>query len=135
MHSPVFLKIYFISVFLSLFNFTFIYFSEMNLYNCITVLSQWDFSYGKFGLLSLGKASCDRVALPKLQCMLGVLSVSIIHRTLTRTTGSLACGQMLMHAIAHGDVRTHVRESTLKGDSGGEKNPLAHRGIEPVSAA
>ena len=29
--------------------------------------SQWDFSHGKFGLLSLGKASCDRVALPNLR--------------------------------------------------------------------
>ena len=83
-----------------------------------TVLSQWDFSCGKFGLLSLGKASCDRVTLPNLRCMLGVVSVSIIHRTLTWTTGSLTCAQMLMHAIAHGDVRTHVRESALKVDSG-----------------
>ena len=38
-----------------------------------TVLSQWDFSYGKFGLPSLGKASWDRVALPNLRCMLVVL--------------------------------------------------------------
>ena len=29
-----------------------------------TVLSQWDLSRGKFRLLSQGKASCDRVALP-----------------------------------------------------------------------
>ena len=28
------------------------------------------------------------------------------------------CAQMLMHAIAHGGVRTHVRESALKVDSG-----------------
>ena len=27
-----------------------------------------DFSHGKFGLLSLGKASCDRIALPNLLC-------------------------------------------------------------------
>ena len=39
----------------------------------ITVLSQRDFSHGKFGLLSLGKASCDRVVLPDLLRMLGVL--------------------------------------------------------------
>ena len=38
-----------------------------------TVLSKWDFSYGKFGLFSLGKASCDRVTLPNLRCTLGVL--------------------------------------------------------------
>ena len=38
-----------------------------------TVLSQWDFSDGKFGLPSLGKTSCNRVALPNLWCMLGVL--------------------------------------------------------------
>ena len=39
-----------------------------------TVLSQWDFSYGIFELLSPGKASCDRVMLPNLRCMLGVLA-------------------------------------------------------------
>ena len=48
----------------------------------------------------------------------GCVSVSIIHRTLTWTTGSLTCAQMLMHAFAHGGVRTHVRESALKVDSG-----------------
>ena len=40
-----------------------------------TVLSQWDFSHRKFGLPSMGKASCERVALPNLRCiMLGVLA-------------------------------------------------------------
>ena len=43
----------------------------------------------------------------------GCFSVSIIHRILTWTTGSLTCTQMLMHAIAHGGVRTHVKESAL----------------------
>ena len=38
-----------------------------------TVLSQWNFSHGKCGLLSPKNASCDRVALPNLRCMLGVL--------------------------------------------------------------
>ena len=99
-----------------------------------TVLSQWEFSHGKFGLLSPGKASCDRVALPNLLCMLGVFSVSVIHQTLTWTTGSLTCAQMLMHAIAHRGVRTHVRESARKVDSGrkipchtGESNLLQQR--------
>ena len=40
-----------------------------------TVFSQWDFSRGKFGLLSPGKSSCDRVALPNLRCKLGVFLV------------------------------------------------------------
>ena len=48
----------------------------------------------------------------------GCFSVSIIHRTLTWTTGCLTCAQMLMHAIANGGVRTHVRESALRVDSG-----------------
>ena len=48
----------------------------------------------------------------------GSFSVSIIQRTLTWTTGSLTCAQILMHAIAHGGVRTHVRQSALKADSG-----------------
>ena len=36
------------------------------------VLSLQDFCHGKFGLLYLGKASCDRVALPNPPCMLDV---------------------------------------------------------------
>ena len=58
-------------------------------------------------------------------------SVSIIHRTLTWTTGSLTCAQMLMQAITHGVTDTHKRvctESWLW-----EKNSLPHQGIEPVS--
>ena len=45
-------------------------------------------------------------------------SVSIIHWNLAWTTGSLTCVQMLMHAVAHGGLRTHVRESALTNDSG-----------------
>ena len=88
------------------------------MYFFTTVLSQWDFSQGKFGLLSPGKANCDRVARPNVRCMLGVLGVSLIHRTLTWTIWSLTCAQMLMHAIAHGGCRDTVRESALKVDSG-----------------
>ena len=36
----------------------------------------------------------------------GYVCVAIIHRTLIWTTGPLTCAQMLMHAIAHGVVRT-----------------------------
>ena len=73
----------------------------------------------EIGLCSPGKASCDRVALPNLRTVhAGCLSVSIIHRTLTWTTGSLTCTQMLMHAIAHGERTYTVRESALKVDSG-----------------
>ena len=36
----------------------------------------------------------------------GYVCVATIHRTLTLTTGSLTCAQMLMHASAHGGVRT-----------------------------
>ena len=35
----------------------------------------------------------------------GYLCVAIIHQTLTRTTGSLTCAQMLMHVSAHVGVR------------------------------
>ena len=45
-------------------------------YFLTTLLSQWDFFRGKFGLPSPGKASCDRVALPNLRCMLSVLVFS-----------------------------------------------------------
>ena len=72
-----------------------IFFSLIFFYILFTiVLSQSDFSQGKFGLPSPGKANCDRVALPNLRFMLRAFRVSIIHRTLTWTTGSLTCAQM-----------------------------------------
>ena len=36
----------------------------------------------------------------------GRFGVSIVHRTLTWTTESLTCAQMLMHAVAHWGVKT-----------------------------
>ena len=36
----------------------------------------------------------------------GCFNVSIIHRTLTWTTGSLTCTLMLVHVIAQGGVQT-----------------------------
>ena len=49
--------------------------SELTSYSTFftTVSSQWDFPHGEFELLSPGKTSCDRVALPYLGCMLCVL--------------------------------------------------------------
>ena len=38
-----------------------------------TIFLCLDFSHGKFGLLSSGKASCNRVMLPNQLCMLGAL--------------------------------------------------------------
>ena len=48
----------------------------------------------------------------------GCFSVSIIHRPLTWTAGSLTCTQTLMHAIAHGECADTVRESALKVNCG-----------------
>ena len=47
----------------------------------------WDFSNKKFGALSPGKASCDRVV-TQLMVHAGFVSVSIIDRTLIWVTGS-----------------------------------------------
>ena len=54
----------------------------------------------------------SRATQPKVHY--GCSNVSIINRTLTWITGSLPCAHMLMHAIVHGDVQTHVTESALK---------------------
>ena len=73
---------------------------------CFTiVLSHWNFSHGKFGLLPPGKASSDSGTIqPRVRA--GCFIVSIIHQTLTWTTGSLTCAQVLAHVIAHVGVRT-----------------------------
>ena len=82
-----------------------------------TVLSQWYFPWDiRIAFPGESKLRQSRAAQPTLPA--GCFSVSIIHRTLTWTTGSLTCAQMLMRAIAHRDIRTHVRESAQKVDSG-----------------
>ena len=76
-------------------------------------MGHWDW---KFGLLSPGKASCDSLATQPTvhaECF----SVSIIHRTLAWTTGSLLGSQMLMHAAATWGCMDTVREFALKVDS------------------
>ena len=67
-----------------------------------TVLSHWDFSHGKFRLLSLRKASCDSCATqPAVHA--GYFSVSIIYWTLDVNYRIFHMHtEMLMHAMANG---------------------------------
>ena len=83
-----------------------------------TVLSQWDFSHGKFELLPPGESQLRQTRSTHTTVHAGCFSVSIIHRTRTWTTESLTCAQMLMHATAYGGCTDTVRESALKVDSG-----------------
>ena len=89
-----------------------LYFSQLQL------LSQWDFSHGKFGLLFPWESQPQKSRATQPTVHAKYLSVSIIHRTLTWTTGSLTCKQMLMQAIAHEGCADIVTESALKVDSG-----------------
>ena len=63
---------------------------------------------GNSGCFPRGKPAATGSCYQTYTVHAGCFSVSIIHRTLTWTTGSFTCAQMLMHAIAHGGVRTHV---------------------------
>ena len=72
----------------------------------------WISPMGNSGCFSLGKPAAVHA---------GCFSAATIHRTLTRTTGSFPCSQMLMHAIAQGGFTDTVRKSALKVDSGSKK--------------
>ena len=63
-----------------------------------------------FGLLSPEKSQQphSRATMPTVHAW--CFRVSIIHRTLTWTTGSLKCAKMFIHAIAHRVAWTHVRD-------------------------
>ena len=73
----------------------------------------------------VGESQLRRSSATQLAVHTGCFSVSVIHRPLTRTPGSLSCVQMLMREIAHGGggggeggFTDTVRESALKVDSG-----------------
>ena len=57
-------------LFFAFFGFFFRFFFIFTFYNSNVPMG---FCPGKIGFLSPGKASCDKVALPNLRCMLGVL--------------------------------------------------------------
>ena len=69
-YSPMFMRSF---IYLSLLLLFFIKKKIFLLLLFTTVLSQLDFFHGIFGLLAPGKASCTRVALPNLQCVLYAL--------------------------------------------------------------
>ena len=89
-------------------------------YNCIAPLKflPWEIGVAIPGESQLGQSRATR---PTLHA--GSFSVSIIHRT----TGSLTCAHMLMHAIAHEGVRTPKESLHWKLTRGG-KNPLPQLG-------
>ena len=83
----------------------------------MTICRMWIYPCCNSMLIALEWPQSSWLFLSLMLCA-GYLCVSIIHQTLSWATGSLSCAQMLMHAIAHAGVRTHVRESSLKVDSG-----------------
>ena len=77
--------------------------TKVKLYNCIVRLGflPWEIRVAFPGESQLRHS---RATQPTVHA--GCLSVSINHQTLTWTTGFLTCAHMLMHAVAHGGVRT-----------------------------
>ena len=69
-------------------------------------LSHWDSFHGKFGLLSPRESQLWQICTSQPTVRAGCFNVSIIHQTLTWTTGSFRCAQILMHAVAHSGVWT-----------------------------
>ena len=61
---------------------------------------------GNLGCLPPGESKLQQSRATQPTVHAWCFSVSIIQRTLTRTTGSLTCAQMLMHAIADEGVQT-----------------------------
>ena len=93
----------------------------------ITVLSHGDFPHGKFGLFSLGKASCNRLELSNMQAPNSDMDYRIfkVHTCFNACT----CTRWCMDT---------VREFALKVDCATNKQKIScHTGesIEPAPAA
>ena len=91
------------------------YFVYLIFYKCIVPL---EFLPWEIRVVFPGESQLRQSRATQPMQYAGCYSVSKIHQTLTWTTGSLTCAQMLMHATAHKGLWTHVRESALKVDSG-----------------
>ena len=111
--------------FVQVFTYSYIYF-----YNCVVPLG---FLQRQIRVAFPGESQLRQSRATQLRVHAGCFSVSIIHRTLTWTTGTLRCAQMLMHAVAH-SLYGHCKRVCTESWPW-EKNPLTHWGIDPVSAA
>ena len=69
------------------------------LYNCLVTMG---FLPQAIRVAFLGESQLRQSRATQSTVHAGCLVFPIIHRTLTRTTGSLTWAQMLMHSIAHG---------------------------------
>ena len=83
-------------------------------YNCIVPMR---FLPCEIRVAFLGESQLRQSRATQPTVHAGCFIVSIIHQTLTWTTGSLTCAQMLMHAIAHGGYG-HCKRVCTEVDSG-----------------
>ena len=76
--------------------------SIMNRVIFTSLLPQWDFFHGKFGLLSTRKASCNRVTLPCLQCFFFLsLSFFVLFPWSTECWLSIWTGKVFCVVLLH----------------------------------
>ena len=88
---------------------------------------------GNSGYVPPGKSSCDRVALPNLLCMLGVLVFYNSPNSDTDYRIFNVRTDVNVYDCIRGCTDTRKRVCIESGLW--EKNALPHRGIEPASAA
>ena len=81
----------------------FLFFYFFYFYNCIVPMG---FLPWEIRVAFPGESQRRQIRATQPRVHAGYFSVSIIHRTLTWTMGSLTCAQMQRYAIAHGGVRT-----------------------------
>ena len=79
------------------------FFFTFSFHNCIVPVG---FSPWEIRVAFPGESQLQQSCTTRPTVHTGCFSVSIIHWTLTWTTGSLMCAQTLMHMIARGGIRT-----------------------------
>ena len=97
-----------------------------------TVLFLLDFSYGKFRLLSTGKASQLRQSHATQPKVHAYWVFSCFHNPPNSDTDYRIFN---MRTDVNADNYTRVCTDTVRESALWEKNPSPHRGIEPTSAA
>ena len=80
--------------------------TEIERYNAQSSIVKLGFLPSKIRVVFPGESQLRQSRATQPTVHAGCFSVSMIHRTLTWTSGSFTCAQMAMHATAHGGVQT-----------------------------
>ena len=95
-----------------------------------TIRRAWIYPCCNGILIALERPQSPSRLFLSLMVRAGYVCIALLHRTLTWTSGSLSCAQMLMHAIAHGQSQRSRERRSSYSNSAKNRRSYCHGTVQ-----